>query len=74
MIGNRPNEMEQLQVGKWYVWVDVRRSYARIDPLGWRILEVGVFSPNTAPKQGELFEDYKGFVWRLAFWLPFERA
>lgn len=74
MIGNRPDQMSVVVPQKWYWWLEVRRAYFRIDPMGWRIFEFAFISPNKVPEEGETMHDYRGFILRFSFWFPIERA
>lgn len=73
MIGNRPAEMSLVQLKKPYVWLSIERDMRTLSQ-GWRIFEIAFMWPHKLPPEGYYFtaEHYRGFVWRFAFWLPFE--
>jgi hypothetical protein len=60
----------------WQVWCNpFGLDYYRCD-RGWKIFEFGCIKLIEMPEQGQSIASYqyKGFIIRFAYWLPFDRV
>jgi len=64
-----------MQTDKWNFRYSYGKDIVRYD-AGWRHLQFGIFKVTKKPNEGVQLrrENYKGFIFSIRFWLPWELA
>lgn len=64
------------ELNKWQFDMGIGKDWARFDAPGWFVFHLYLLKLRSFPPEGAMLHEinYRGFMWKFKFWVPFDRA